>query len=171
MTFCPLKAYNPNMDDRKIEISRADERDIPRIGALLMQVNNVHAAIRPDLFFRGGRKYTDEALSQLLNDETRPVFAARRNGILIGYAFCKHETHDGTNEPRHTTLYIDDLCVEESERGTGVGRALYEHVLAYARMNGFYNVTLNVWEGNGSALKFYQSLGLKVQKYGMEIIL
>ena len=38
-------------------------------------------------------------------------------------------------------------------------------------MNGFYNVTLNVWEGNGSALKFYQSLGLKVQKYGMEIIL
>ena len=75
------------MDDRKIEISRADERDIPRIGALLLQVNNVHAAIRPDLFFRGGRKYTDEALSQLLNDETRPVFAARLRGVLVGYAF------------------------------------------------------------------------------------
>ena len=69
------------------------------------------------------------------------------------------------------TLYIDDLCVDEKQRGKGVGKALYDHVLMFAKENGCYNVTLNVWAGNDSALKFYQHQGLTMQKYGMEFIL
>lgn len=69
------------------------------------------------------------------------------------------------------SLYIDDLCVDAAARGAHVGRALYEYVLAYARERGFYNVTLNVWADNVSAVKFYEALGLKVQKIGMEQIL
>ena len=34
-----------------------------------------------------------------------------------------------------------------------------------------YNVTLNVWSCNESAMKFYESLGLKPQKVGMETLL
>ena len=41
----------------------------------------------------------------------------------------------------------------------------------FAKENGCYNVTLNVWAGNDSALKFYQHQGLTMQKYGMEFIL
>ncbi|MDE5678973.1 MAG: GNAT family N-acetyltransferase, partial [Lachnospiraceae bacterium] len=70
-----------------------------------------------------------------------------------------------------TTLYIDDLCVDENLRGRHVGRALYEAVLAFARTQGCYNVTLNVWSCNESALRFYEACGLKPQKVGMEVIL
>ena len=69
------------------------------------------------------------------------------------------------------TLYIDDLCVDETKRGTHVGSALYRHVLAYAKENGCYNLTLNVWACNESALKFYERMGLVPQKIGMEQIL
>ena len=69
------------------------------------------------------------------------------------------------------TLYIDDLCVDESARGTHIGKALYESVLDYARKTGCYNVTLNVWAGNVGALKFYEKAGLEIQKIGMEKIL
>ena len=69
------------------------------------------------------------------------------------------------------TLYIDDLCVDESMRGKHVGKSLYEYVLAYAREQGCYNVTLNVWADNEKAVGFYEKLGLKVQKMGMEEIL
>ena len=69
------------------------------------------------------------------------------------------------------TLYIDDLCVDETARGSHIGTQLYEHVLSFAREKGCYNVTLNVWAGNDSALKFYQHQGLNIQKYGMEVIL
>ena len=69
------------------------------------------------------------------------------------------------------TLYIDDLCVDEGERGKHVGSAVYEHVLAYAKSIGCYNVTLNVWTCNKGAMKFYEKMGLVPQKIGLEKIL
>ena len=56
-------------------------------------------------------------------------------------------------------------------RGRHIGKALYDHVIEYARREGFYNVTLNVWSLNPSAMKFYEAMGLKPQKVGMELIL
>ena len=69
------------------------------------------------------------------------------------------------------TLYIDDLCVDENARGKHVGSQLYEFVLKYAKNEGYYNVTLNVWADNLKALGFYEKLGLRKQKIGMEVIL
>ena len=71
----------------------------------------------------------------------------------------------------HSTLYIDDICVDENARGLGVGRALCEHILAYAREKGCYNVTLNVWNCNPGAMAFYDRLGFSPYKVGMEVIL
>lgn len=69
------------------------------------------------------------------------------------------------------TLYIDDLCVDENIRGRHIGKQLYEYVLTFARENNCYNVTLNVWSCNESALHFYEKCGLTPQKIGMEKIL
>ena len=43
--------------------------------------------------------------------------------------------------------------------------------IAYAKENNFYNVTLNVWSLNESAMRFYEACGLVPQKVGMEKIL
>ena len=69
------------------------------------------------------------------------------------------------------TLYIDDLCVQEDARGENIGRQIYDYALDTARQIGCYNVTLNVWECNPGAKKFYEKCGLQVQKTGMEKIL
>ena len=69
------------------------------------------------------------------------------------------------------TLYIDDLCVDENSRGQNIGKNLYNHVIAFAKENECYNVTLNVWSCNESAIKFYEKCGLRPQKIGMETIL
>ena len=91
---------------------------------------------------------------------------------MLGYAFCVFQEHRGDNILTDIrTLYIDDLCVDEALRGQHIGRALYEYVLNYAKENGCYNVTLNVWACNESAMRFYESCGLKPQKFGMEAIL
>ena len=57
------------------------------------------------------------------------------------------------------TLYIDDLCVDETMRGKHIGKLLYNAALDYAREHGCYNLTLNVWSCNESAMKFYESCG------------
>lgn len=153
-------------------IRRAVEADIPVIDKLLYQVHKIHSDIRPDLFNKGTKKYTDEELKYIIADEFTPVFVAEKDGTVSGYAFCIHQQHINDNNLTDIrTLYIDDLCVDEASRGMHVGRALYDHVISYARENGYYNVTLNVWAGNDSAMRFYENVGLKVQKVGMEKIL
>ena len=69
------------------------------------------------------------------------------------------------------TLYIDDLCVDENLRGKHIGKELYESAVKLAKDKGCYNLTLNVWSCNPSAMRFYEAQGLKPQKVGMELVL
>ena len=151
----------------------AQEKDIPKIMELLVQVCNVHAEGRPDLFNAGHTKYSEDELKDLLKDKNKPIFAyVDLNDDMLGYAFCVIKTSDGSGAATAIkTLYIDDLCVDEKARGQHVGSQIFEAVKAYAKENGFHNITLNVWECNPSARKFYDSMGMTVQKTGMEYIL
>lgn len=154
-----------------MNIREAEIRDIARIMELLSQVLEVHAVRRPDLFRSGTTKYSESELAEILNDSERPVFVAESEGEVCGYAFCVFQHHEERNTPNFTTLYIDDLCVDENCRGEHIGTALYEYVLDFAKRSGCYNVTLNVWACNESAMRFYEKCGLSVQKIGMEKIL
>ena len=156
-----------------MEIRRAEERDAARITELLYQVQKVHSDGRPDLFVAGAKKYGPAALGEILRDDNRPVFVAvDEEDLVLGYAFCIYEqTPPGGSMKPMKSLYIDDLCVDETMRGKHIGRLLYNAALDYAREHGCYNLTLNVWSCNESAMKFYESCGLKPQKVGMEVIL
>ena len=154
-------------------IRRAQEKDMSDILKLLSQVLMVHHNGRPDLFKGGVRKYTEEELTALIKDDSRPIFVGvdERERVL-GYAFCVFVQHLEDNILTDIkTLYIDDLCVDEEIRGQHVGKQLYEYVLSFAKEHGCYNVTLNVWELNQGAKKFYEACGLVPQKIGMEKIL
>ncbi len=153
-------------------VRRAKKKDINGIIELLHQVNMVHHVIRPDLFKPNTTKYSELELEALLNDDSKPVFVYADGGKVSGHAFCQiTEVKDHQLLQDIKTLYIDDICVDESARGQHIGKALYEFVRGYAQSIGCYNITLNVWEGNEPALRFYKSMGMNVQKTGMETIL
>ena len=156
-----------------MNIRMARESDLPEINKLLYQVCMVHHNGRPDLFKSGGKKYTDAELTEIINDKKTPILvAADDNDIVMGYAFCIFQQHIGSGSMTDIkTLYIDDLCVDENLRGQHIGKTLYNAVLDFAKENGCYNVTLNVWSCNKSAMQFYEKCGLKPQKIGMEKIL
>lgn len=156
----------------KSKIRRAAESDMDVINKLLYQVLKVHSDARPELFKAGTKKYKDDELRAIIADDLRPIFVAEKDGEVVGYAFCVHQQYiDNNNMTDIKTLYIDDLCVDETARNAHVGRQLYEYVLDFAKEQGYYNVTLNVWADNVNAVKFYEKLGLKIQKIGMEKIL
>ena len=150
----------------------AEEKDIPAILDLLVQVDLVHHNGRPDLFKGPATKYSAEELKAILMDGETPVFVCTdEEGRVLGHGFCIMQRSGGRLMVEHTTLYIDDICVDEKARGQGVGRALYEQILVYARERGCYNVTLNVWSCNPGARAFYEKLGMTPYKTGMEKIL
>ena len=155
------------------QIRRAEGRDIPAIMKLLVQVDMVHHNGRPDLFKGPATKYTEKELAEIIKNDKTPVFVCvNQDNEVLGHAFCILKQYE--NDPVLTdvrTLYLDDLCVDETMRGQHVGQALYRYVVQYAKEIGCYNLTLNVWYPNESAMKFYEKCGLVPQKIGMEQIL
>ena len=155
-----------------IKITKATPENIDGILVLLGQVLEVHHNGRPDIFKTGAVKYTRVELERLLLDEKRPIMVAKNEERMLGYVFCIiKETQNDNILQDMKTLYIDDLCIDESERGGGIGKALYEHVKAYAKELGCYNLTLNVWECNEGAKRFYERMGLVPRNTLMETVL
>ena len=156
-----------------MKIRRADEKDSLRIMELLGQVLQIHADIRPDIFIPNTTKYTQEELSEIIKDETKPVYVAvDENDVCIGYAFCQlKEQPFSNNMVPFKSLFIDDLCVDQKIRGKHIGENLFEHVKSEAKRMGCYEVTLNVWAGNTSAERFYEKMGMKTKERQMEYIL
>lgn len=150
-------------------ICNAEERHIPGMISLLYQVGEVHHVIRPDIFRSGALKYTPEQLQELLKDASKPIFVAEENDKVVGYCFCQIRDYAGsTVQADRKELYIDDLCVDENCRGQHIGKTLYDHANAYAREIDCQFLTLNVWCGNDSAMKFYEMAGLTPRNIMME---
>lgn len=156
-----------------MNVRKAQIKDIDKIKDLLSQVLEIHANIRPDLFIHGTTKYTEAELSEIISNDSKPIYVAvNDNDEVVGYAFCiiENQAKSASVKP-FKSIYIDDLCVDASQRGSHIGKTLFEYVKAEAEKIGCYEITLNVWEGNDTALKFYENMGMKVKKTNMEYIL
>lgn len=156
----------------EISIRKAESRDIPKLSELLSEVLELHAKIRPDIFISGSTKYTASELADILANDQTPVFVAvDENDTVSGYVFCQIKRQPfSTNMKDFKTLFIDDLCIDESCRGAHIGTKLFDFALGYAKEEGCYDLTLNVWEGNDGARAFYEKMGMFVKETQMEIL-
>jgi ribosomal protein S18 acetylase RimI-like enzyme len=153
-----------------MEIRFAEAKDVTGILALLRQVGQVHHQGRPDIFRQGAQKYGASQILAMLDSSKTPIFVAVAEEKILGYGFCQVKNYD--HDPvftNRTEIYIDDLCVDENCRGRGIGKEIYHEILRYAKMRKATAVTLNVWCCNTEAMAFYEKMGLKPQKIGMEI--
>lgn len=152
-------------------IRLATTSDIPRLIQLLHQVNMVHHNLHPEIFKANTTKYDENQLNTLINRTDRVIFVYEEETVL-GYIFGEvEEIKDSIFFHNKRTLYIDDICVDEQERGRHIGRQLFEFTVDYAKKAGFDFITLNVWEGNDRAMKFYKSMGMTTRKTCMELTL
>ncbi len=151
-------------------IRRAKKCDADRINVLLCQVAEIHAKGRPDIFKTATKKYTNEELIQIIENDRTPIFVAvDENDLVLGYAFCFYQsTENSLLLQDKKTLYIDDICVDENARGSHIGKSLYDYVLIFAKEEGFDNITLNVWAFNEGAYRFYEKCGMTPLKIMME---
>ena len=149
-------------------IRKARMEDRLGIERLLKEVNNLHVELRPDIFVANAVKYDEEKFDALISSDKTPVFVAVDDeGKVLGHLFCSIRDYKQVAVCRDfKTLFID-----ETTRGQGVGKALYEFAIGYAREKGCYDVTLNVWEGNKSARAFYEKMGMFPKETQMEYIL
>ena len=159
-----------NMREEYMTIRKAAKKDIPKIMDLLMQIHDLHAEARPDIFVPGIPKYSPEEVEAIMAKESSPIFvAADEKDEVLGYAFCIVKSNEGgVSLTDIKTMFIDDLCVDEKCRGQGIGKELVDYVAKVAKEYGCYNLTLNVWNLNDNAIRFYEKCGMKPMKTVME---
>lgn len=146
----------------------AREGDEETIASLLVDIHTLHAKGRPDLFGKGHTKFDAEAVRRMFHSDDQPFFVADDGEGVVGYAICKKIRNQNPVQGDYTTLYLDDLNVDERARRRGVGSALLDACRAYAKASGCYNLTLNVWAFNEGAIAFYQKNGFACQRMIME---
>jgi len=153
-------------------IRKAQTQDIDGLVRLLRQIANLHHRGRPDIFMSGEQKYTQAELEDILKNKNRPIFVAvDNNNYMLGYCFCELRIPDHPVLKKQLTLYIDDFCIDETSRGQGIGKKIFDTVLFYAQEQMVYNIDLNVWSFNEGAVKFYESLGFSTKRQTMELML
>ena len=81
-------------------IRKAEKKDMGAITKLLLQVHEVHAQGRPDIFKPGGIKYDEAELEKVIEDEkNRPVFVYEEDGEVKGYIFCIEPNEPDAGHP------------------------------------------------------------------------
>ena len=103
--------------------------------ALDQVTNNVEAMIKDG--------FTDNPLYGLL--------VADKGGELVGYSiyYYRYSTWKGKR------LFLEDIYVNESERGTGIGKSLFDHTMEIGKKSGCTGMMWQVLDWNKPAIDFY----------------
>lgn len=99
--------------------------------------------------------------------EANEVFIAERDGVVVG---CLHMLTMTDFFGRHHA-HISVIATTEAAEGTGVGKALLAEAEAWARRRGTSLLTLNVFDSNTRARRFYERAGFAPEtlRYAKEI--
>jgi GNAT superfamily N-acetyltransferase len=87
-------------------------------------------------------------------DPAKPLFmrVAVLDGHVVGFAICLLHEATWVKEP---VCYLEDLFLDETARGQGIGKALLDDLVAKAKTNGWARLYWHTDEGNDTARKLY----------------
>ncbi|MBD2713770.1 GNAT family N-acetyltransferase [Microvirga sp. STR05] len=132
-------------------IRRGREADLPQVLALIQELAEYEKAPHE----------VTNTLADMQRDGfgPEPIFsffvAEDAACVIIGIAlyYTAYSTWKGR------MLFLEDLVVTEAQRGTGLGRKLFDAVVAEARRTGAHRLKWQVLEWNEPAIGFYRKLG------------
>lgn len=136
-----------------ISIRPATPADLPLIAALIRELADYEklahevrfdeAVLAAKLF--GARPYAEVVIGEL-------------SGIPQGFALFFHNFSTFEGRPG---IYLEDLFVRPSARGSGLGKALLSHLAALAVERDCARLEWSVLDWNAPAIGFYQALGAR----------
>ena len=103
-------------------------------------------------------------IKELFASTSNFMVAKDSQGKIVGFImfrFC----YDDNEEPEFPVLYVYELNVAASERGSGLGRRLMELMFAIETKWKLWKIMLTCFKGNTNAIAFYNKMGFDVDVY------
>lgn len=87
------------------------------------------------------------------------AYVAEENNVIVGFAlfYTRYSTWKGCR------LYLEDFIITEAYRGKGVGKLLFETVIAEARDHNYNGMTWQVLDWNEPAINFYNKYNAYIE--------
>ena len=131
----------------------AVETDREAVNWLACQVHAMHVGWLPETYEMPPEMYPKERFQKAIAE--RSLYVARLHGAVVGYMNLMIRNFDGLGLKKRKVLRIDEIAVEESLRGQGVGTEMMEDVRALAKTLGCTSLQLGVYPQNAAAVAFY----------------
>jgi ribosomal protein S18 acetylase RimI-like enzyme len=147
-----------------ITIDMLAPADIELVGPLWKQLMD-HIAALPDALVpvrpsdESWRLERQEMLAELAGEAF--VLVARKEAAVVGYAFVCIEGPDPVWYTGDTHATLATLCVDQAERGNGIGGALLDAMDAELERRGVEDVEIGVDTGNVIAAELYEQRGYR----------
>jgi GNAT superfamily N-acetyltransferase len=141
-----------------VTIAPASEADIPELIDLLAVLFSIEQDFSPD------PDKQRRGLATLLASPTGHIAIARdTTSRAVGMATAQLVISTAEGAP---SAWVEDVVVREDFRGKGLGRALLDAVLAWARSQGAVRAQLLADLDNAPALAFYDRVGWQPTRLG-----
>lgn len=143
--------------------------DYIEINNLAKQVHELHVNWRPDIFLSVDEVIKKEELKEKINN--KEIFVAKVQNHIVSYIIFDIKEKNNPNMKYRKQLHIEAICVDEKNRGRGIGTELLKFVKVIAKENNCTDMYLTVNEENINAIKAYEKFGFKVKNiaYSMHI--
>lgn len=134
-------------------IRPAESTDCPRILDLVKELAEYHE--EPDAVTVSLAHFTESGFGK------KPVwhaFVAEVEGIIVGFAmyYIRFSTWKGQR------LYLEDLMVTRSLRGSGIGKQLFDRLIKEGKEKKLRGMVWQVHERNKPAIHFYKKYKAKL---------
>lgn len=146
-------------------IRRMTFEDYGQAEELFKKLHNLHAEMEPDMYKKLDCVNKKRDFKKQVKSKNKIMLCAEEDGKIIGVSNTKFCT-SGMTEIK--MAFMDALYVDENFRSSGVGKKLFLETERIAKENGAKRLDLTVWNFNKGAIKFYESLGMVIQRYTFE---
>lgn len=87
------------------------------------------------------------------------AYVAEVDGLIAGFGlyYVRYSTWKGCR------MYIEDLLVTEAMRGKGIGKIIFDQLVAEAKALGFNGITWQVLDWNEPAINFYNKYNAAIE--------
>lgn len=147
-----------------LELARPGDREA--VNTLALQVHAMHVSWRSDIYEMVEELYTEARFLDAI--KSRSLYVAKIDGITLGYVSLKIRDYDWPGVVKRKVMLVDELCVEETARGQGIGKTIMEDVHALAKAFRCTDLQLGVYPQNDDAVAFYQKCGFTIRSIDMQ---
>ncbi len=155
-----------------IHVRAATKEDYVSLLPIARETQEKHIQAHPHIFQSGTAGLPEKYYLGLLKGGSKVVYVAEVERSIVGYVIMElsNVAYLDILVPRKVA-FIADIAVMKSHQGKGIGYALFQKCVEWAKTKEADSLDLMVWEFNKDAMAFYERQGMESMNRTMSLAL